>query len=116
MEDFILKNDFNRCFPLAKGGIIISTKIGNIQFGTTSECITELQDLDIPIPNIYVLPSILFEKKFLINLLELEPIVLYNFLRKNKTILISSKENEKIIKAVFQEEVFGPANFKVIYQ
>lgn len=114
MEDFILKNDFNRCFPLAKGGIIISTKIGNIQFGTTSECILELQDLDIPIPNIYVLPSILFEKKYLINLLELEPIVLYNFLRKNKTILISSKENEKIIKAVFQEEVFGPPHFKVI--
>ena len=114
MNSFILKNDQNRCFELSKGGIIVNTAIGNIQFGVPFGTLNELNEMQIEIPKIFVVPTTLFEKKYMINLMDIEPIVMHHYLKnKTKVILIVSKENEKIIKKMFDEEVFGPDEFKV---
>lgn len=114
MDKFIIKNPFNRAFLLKNGGIVVISKIGPLQFGVPSKIIEEFQEMQIEFPKIYVIPTILFEKKHLIYLFDIESIVLHNFANKRKTIIICAKELEKSIRIIFQEEVLGPAEYKVI--
>lgn len=111
---YILKNNYNRSFLLKNGGIVVLSKIGSIQFGVPSGIITEFSEMQIEFPKFFVIPSILFEKKHLINLFDLESIILHNYSEKRKTIVICTRELEKNIRIIFQEEVSGPSDYKVI--
>ena len=114
MDKYIIKNTFNRAFVLKNGGIVVISKIGPLQFGVPSKIFEEFQEMQIEFPKIYVIPTILFEKKHLINLFDLESIVFHNYANKRKTIIICTKELEKNIRTIFQEEVLGPTEYKVI--
>ena len=113
MDKYILKNNFNRAFLLKNGGIVVISKIGSLQFGVPSEIINEFNEMQIEFPKIFVIPTTLFEKRHLINLFDLESIIFHNYSNKRKTILICTKELEKNIRTIFQEEVFGPLEYNV---
>jgi len=113
MEKFIIKNNLNRSFLLKNGGIVVISKIGPIQFGVPSGIINEFSEMQIEFPKFFVIPSNFFEKKHLINLFDLESIVLHNYANKRKTIIICTKELEKNIRTIFNEEVSGPPDYKV---
>ena len=113
MEKYIIKNSFNRAFLLKNGGVVVISKIGSLQFGIPSGIIDEFNEMQIEFPKIFIVPSNLFEKKHLINLFDLESIVFHNFMNKRKSIIICTKELEKSIRTIFQEEVLGPLEYKV---
>lgn len=113
MEQFIVKNVYNRCFLLKNGGIVLITKIGPILFGVPPKIIEEFEEMQIEFPKFFITPSVLFEKKHMIPLFNLESIILHNFSNNRKTIIICTKEIEKNIKIIFQEEVLGPSEYKV---
>lgn len=115
MEKFIIKNVHNRCFLLKNGGIVVITKIGPLQFGVPPNSLEEFEEMQLEFPKFFIIPSVLFEKKHMITIFNLEKIVHHNFTNNKKTIIICNKESEKNIKTIFQEEVLGPLEYKVFF-
>ena len=100
--------------PLDKGGFLIKTAIGNVQFGIPPETVKDSMSLGTQVPEYYIVPKEKFDWSDGINLMEFEFPVYYNFfLRKqNKTKLICDEETRERIRVIFQETLLGPATFE----
>lgn len=102
------KND--RVTHLPRGGVRVETKAGPIQFGIPPETIKDSMILDLPIPTHYVIPRIRFNRRLGINTAEFEFPAYFNFfILKKQVNLITDPEGENVIRRVFQETLFGPA-------
>ncbi len=94
---------------LPRGGHLVDTSIGYIQFGSPPETIKDTMLLPKDVPQIFVLPNKMFNWQKGISVAEIEFPNYYNFfLRKKKTIIICDEEQLKQIKKVLQEAIFGP--------
>lgn len=94
---------------LPRGGYLVDTPIGYIQFGSPPETIKDTMRMPKGVPQIFVLPRNFFSWVKGISVAELE-FPLYNnfFIQKKETYIICSKEQFKIFKQVLRESVFGP--------
>jgi hypothetical protein len=100
---------------LKRGGLIVKTKEGYLQFGIPPETVKDSLNLGIEVPEHYIIPSVRFDKKNGINVAEFEFPAYFNyFLRKKKINLICTKEAFDAIRVVFQETLLGPTDFNVI--
>jgi len=98
---------------LPRGGCVVFTKIGPIQFGIPPETVKDSLKLGIEVPSYYILPSSKWDKIYNISVAEFEFPAYFNFFIKKKKInLICTKENEQAIKAIFQETLLGPTDFE----
>src|SRR5512145_2354959 len=78
---------------LPRGGYLVKTKTGNIQFGSPPETIKDTMLLPDSTPQVFVLPNMLFNWDKGISLAELEfPIYFNFFIKKKKTFIICHKE------------------------
>jgi len=94
---------------LPRGGYIVQTAIGYIQFGSPPETIKDTMSLPLGVPQIYVLPKEFFNWSKGISVAEFEFPIYYNyFIKKRKTYLICYESEAKRFKQAFQESVFGP--------
>ncbi|MBN2440270.1 MAG: cAMP/cGMP-dependent 3',5'-cyclic-AMP/GMP phosphodiesterase [Spirochaetales bacterium] len=94
---------------LPRGGILINTSVGYIQFGAPPETIKDTMALPLSVPHIFVLPKQLFNWDKGISLAELEfPIYFNFFIKHKKTHVICNEEQAKQLIKVLQESVFGP--------
>lgn len=99
---------------LKRGGIVVSTKIGNIQIGMPPETIKDCMIQSIDVAAIFVVPSRHYSKDTFINVAEFEFPAYFNFFVKRRKIrLICTKEQEEKIRIIFQETLLGPLEFPV---
>ncbi len=102
--------------PLKRGGVVVKTKLGWIQFGIPPETVKDSLNLGIDVPTFYVVPSVRFDKKTGINVAEFEFPAYFNyFVKKKKINLICSKEAFEAIRIIFQETLLGPKEFPVLF-
>ncbi|MFC1669355.1 cAMP/cGMP-dependent 3',5'-cyclic-AMP/GMP phosphodiesterase [Spirochaetota bacterium] len=99
---------------LPRGGYLIDTPIGYIQFGSPPETIKDTMALPKDVPQIFVLPGELFNWIKGISVAEVEFPIYYNFfLKKKKTYIICKEEQFHRMKRVLQESIFGPKEFDI---
>ncbi|MDH5720783.1 MAG: cAMP/cGMP-dependent 3',5'-cyclic-AMP/GMP phosphodiesterase [Spirochaetia bacterium] len=99
----------NAVTTLPRGGYLVKTSAGQIQFGSPPETIKDTMVLPDKVPEIFVLPGELFHVEKGIAVAELEFPIYYNhFLCQKKTLILCTIEQKKQIVAVLQESVFGP--------
>ena len=99
---------------LPRGGYLVPTSVGYIQFGSPPETIKDTMGLPQKVPKIFVLPGRLFHVEKGIAVAELEfPIYFNHFLCKEKTLIICTKEQERNLKIVLNESVFGPSEINL---
>ena len=116
LRDIPLTN-FHNCkkniSQLEKGGILIKTCIGNVQFGIPPETVKDSMSMGTAVPEYFIVPTDKFDWNDGMNLMEFEFPVYYNFfLRKqNKTKLICDRETMNQIRIIFQETLLGPKEF-----
>ena len=95
---------------LSKGGIIVQTSAGNIQFGIPPETVKDSMMLGLDVPEYFIIPKEVFDWSDGISLMEFEFPIYYNFfLRKQtKTKLLCSASIENRVRIIFQETLIGP--------
>ncbi len=94
---------------LPRGGYLLDSEEGYIQFGSPPETIKDTMALPKSVPQIFVLPQQLFHRQKGISIAELEfPIYFNYFIKKRKTKIICSKEQSLRLLEILREAVFGP--------
>ncbi len=94
---------------LPRGGYIVDTSVGYIQFGSPPETIKDSMFLPRSTPLIFVLPNRFFHVTKGISVAELEFPIYYNhFLRQKKTYVVCTREQKEQLMVVLEEAVFGP--------
>ena len=98
---------------LAKGGKVIPSLIGNIQYGMPPETIKDSSNIEGGVPEYFIIPTRRFDWKDGINFMEFEFPVYYNFFikKKRKTKLICDYNTMKDVQVIFQETLLGPKDF-----
>ncbi|MCU0846833.1 MAG: cAMP/cGMP-dependent 3',5'-cyclic-AMP/GMP phosphodiesterase [Spirochaetes bacterium] len=100
--------------PLPRGGYLVETSIGGIQFGSPPETIKDTMLMPGNVPLVYVLSAEMFNWKKGISVAEIEFPLYYNFfIRKKKTNVICTEEQYAKMKKVLQESLFGPRKFDI---
>ncbi len=93
---------------LPRGGYLVNTKSGDIQFGSPPETIKDTM-IDSGVPEIFVITNKMFDWLKGISLAELEfPLYFNFFIKKRKTKIICSQNQEYRIKKLLSESLFGP--------
>ncbi len=99
---------------LPRGGYLIDSDEGYIQFGSPPETIKDTMALPKSIPRIFVLPQQLFHRQKGISVAELEfPIYFNYFIKKQKTKIICLKEQADKLLKILREAVFGPKDLSL---
>ena len=102
---------------LEKGGMIVETSIGDIQFGVPPETIKDSLELGRDVPTIYLAPKNLFSFKRMASFIDIEFPIYYNFfIKKRKITVICTEEQKNIIQGVMEESLFGPQNLNIEYE
>jgi len=100
---------------LPRGGIIIQTSLGNVQFGMPPETVKDSMMLGIDVPEIYVIPTKRFDFKSCLNVAEFEFPAYFNFfIRRKQVTLVCSEEAKDSIMTIFNETLLGPTVFEDI--
>jgi len=99
---------------LPRGGYLINTSIGYIQFGSPPETLKDTIFLPLGVPKIFILPIEHFDPKQGMSVAEIEFPIYYNFfLKKQKTRVYVSKDHIQNLNIVLNEAVFGPKDVDV---
>lgn len=99
---------------LTRGGCVVKTKIGYIQFGMPPETIKDTILLGSEVPTYYVLATKRFDVNARLNINEFEFPAYFNlFIKKKKACFITTHEGEKAVRQVFRETLLGPENYDV---
>ena len=99
---------------LPRGGYLVQTPAGYVQFGSPPETIKDTMKLPEGVPEIFVLPEKMFNWIKGISIAEIEfPLYWNYFIRKKKTLIICREEQFLKMKKVLEESVFGPETFSI---
>jgi len=94
--------------PLPRGGYLVNSPEGYIQFGSPPETIKDTMALPNSVPRIFVLPRAMFDWRKGINLADLEFPIYYNFfLQQKKTCVICTRDQAGRFMKALQEALFG---------
>ncbi len=111
----VLEDPYQKSVKLSRGGLLIDSGVGYIQFGAPHHSMEDVQLLGLEVPEYYVIPSVIFDKKYLVHVIELEKPVIHNFVKhKKKTKIICSPAMRENLIIIFEESVFGPSSYEVI--
>ncbi|MFN3412399.1 MAG: cAMP/cGMP-dependent 3',5'-cyclic-AMP/GMP phosphodiesterase, partial [Exilispira sp.] len=99
---------------LPRGGYLVNTSCGYIQFGSPPETLKDTIFLPLGVPKIFILPMEHFDPKQGMSVAEIEFPIYYNyFLKKSKTKVFVSKDHIHNMEIVLNEAVFGPKDVDV---
>ncbi len=99
---------------LPRGGYLVNTSVGYIQFGSPPETLKDTIFLPLGVPKIFILPMEHFDPKQGMSVAEIEFPIYYNFfLKKSKTKIYVSSDHIKNMEIVLNEAVFGPKDVDV---
>jgi CRP-like cAMP-binding protein len=95
--------------PLPRGGIVVRTAAGLVQFGAPPETIKDSLAALGEVPAIFVLPTIWFSRRRGITVAELEFPAYYNyFLRDRPLVAVCDDGGARRLRAVLRESLLGP--------
>lgn len=107
-------DESEKIIKLLRGGYIIKTIIGNIQYGLPPETIKDALNMKLDVPLYYIIPNERFNRKYGLNVAEFEFPAYFNFFVRNKRIiLICTEEAQQAIQVIFQETLLGPLSHEV---
>lgn len=99
---------------LPRGGILIPTSKGNLQFGIPPETIKDTMKTEKGVPDTFIVPHFMFDLEKGTAFAELEfPIYFNFFVQQGKTRIVCSPAQQKRLVAVVSESIFGPAHIDV---
>lgn len=99
---------------LHRGGYLVETPAGSVQFGIPPETIKDTMKLPGGVPRIFVLMEKMFDWKKGISFAEVEfPLYFNFFIKKRKTTIICRENQIDRIKKMLQEAVFGPVEINL---
>ncbi len=94
---------------LPRGGYLVDTSIGYVQFGSPPETIKDTMLLPDGVPTIFVLPYEFFNWIKGMSVAELEFPLYYNFfIKQKKTRILCNREQAEKFKSALKESLFGP--------
>lgn len=97
---------------LPRGGYVVETSEGSIQFGAPPETIKDSLRTERGVPEIFVLPREMFSWSKGINVADMEfPIYYHFFIRGQRPLICGTMEQARHLAVALQEAVFGPKNF-----
>ena len=97
---------------LARGGYVVETSEGKVQFGAPPETIKDSLLTDQGVPEIFVLPREMFNWSKGINVADMEfPIYFNFFIRGQRPLICGTLDQAKLLATALQEAVFGPKDF-----
>lgn len=98
-----------RVVALPRGGYLVRTSEGRIQFGSPPETIKDTMVMPEGTPQVFVLPFDHFDPKVGISMAEIEFPTYYNFfLKKRKVVVYVHPDHVDNLKTVFKEAFLGP--------
>lgn len=99
---------------LPRGGYLVDTSAGYIQFGSPPETLKDTIFLPKGVPSIFILPMEHFDPKVGMSVAEIEFPIYYNFfLKKRKTKVYVSPDHIENMRIVLEESVFGPKHLNI---
>ncbi len=99
---------------LPRGGYLVNTSSGYIQFGSPPETLKDTISLPDSVPQIFVLPYEHFHPSQGISMAEVEFPMYFNFfIKKRKTIVYVNPDHVQNMKNVLQESLFGPVKVDI---
>lgn len=94
---------------LPRGGYLLETSAGYIQFGSPPETLKDTIFLPLGVPSVFILPIQHFDPAQGMSVAEIEFPIYYNFfIKKRKTRIFVNPGHIENMKTVLQEAVFGP--------
>jgi CRP-like cAMP-binding protein len=97
---------------LPRGGYVVETSEGRIQFGAPPETIKDTLVSPEGVPEIFVMPRQMFNWDKGINVADMEfPIYFHFFIRQQRPLICGTLEQARALAVALQEAVFGPRNF-----
>jgi CRP-like cAMP-binding protein/glyoxylase-like metal-dependent hydrolase (beta-lactamase superfamily II) len=115
-EDAVQADD-GRARLLPRGGVVIDTAEGPIQYGVPPETIKDNMRSGEKVPTHYLVPRSLFLRRVGINVAEIEFPAYYNFFFLKRPVnIITDKGQEMRLRLVMQESLFGPPNVELEHE
>ncbi len=103
-----------RAHFLPRGGVVIDTAEGPIQFGAPPETIKDNRKGGNAVPTHYVVPRHLFMRRLGINVAEIEFPAYYNFFFLKRPVnIVTDADGESRLRLVMQESLFGPPHIEL---
>ena len=100
--------------PLPRGGYLVNTSEGYIQFGAPPETLKDTKLLPLGVPTTFVLPYNHFHPEQGISMAEVEfPLYFNYYIRKKKTTVYINPNHIDNMKIVLNEANFGPEKFDI---
>jgi CRP-like cAMP-binding protein/phosphoribosyl 1,2-cyclic phosphodiesterase len=100
----------SRVIQLPRGGTYVRTRVGAVQFGLPPETIKDSMTLGLDIPQVFIVPNTMFDRRRGLSVAEVEFPTYYNFFAlKRRARLVVDADLESRIRAIFQETLFGPS-------
>ncbi|MFW5850329.1 MAG: cyclic nucleotide-binding domain-containing protein [Spirochaetota bacterium] len=97
---------------LPRGGYVVDTSAGAIQFGAPPETIKDSLLTERGVPEILVLPREMFNWSKGINVADMEfPIYYHFFIRGQRPLMCGTLDQARLLATALQEAVFGPRDF-----
>ena len=94
---------------LPRGGLIVTTASGRVQFGVPPETIKDTIESEEGVPRTFILPPDMFSLEAGISMAELEFPIYYNFFFKQQTVrVICTGAQQDRVLTVLTEALFGP--------
>lgn len=94
---------------LPRGGTVVTTSAGPIQFGCPPETIKDHMALGLTVPTYYVVPKERFDRARGVNVSEVEFPAYFNFFVLKRTVnLIVDEDGEARLRRILTETLFGP--------
>ncbi|MEM7179748.1 MAG: cyclic nucleotide-binding domain-containing protein [Spirochaetota bacterium] len=107
-------NSNDGCITLPRGGYLVDTSVGYIQFGSPPETIKDTMKMEKSTPLTFVVPNKFFHIDKGISTAELEfPLYFNFFLRQKRTKIVCTEKQVEQLKVVLEESVFGPKNINL---
>jgi len=94
---------------LPRGGVYIHTPRGSVQVGAPPETIKDSMALGMPVPEVFVVPPELFDRRRGLTLAEIEFPAYYNFfvLKRRPRLIVEDEDTANRLRTVFRESLFG---------
>ena len=99
---------------LPRGGYLVDTSLGYIQFGSPPETIKDTMLLPKGVPSIFILPYDHFDPGQGVSMAEIEFPIYYNYFLKNRRAhIFVNPDHLSNLKIVLQEAIFGPEQLDI---
>ena len=97
---------------LPRGGVVVSTSLGPVQFGCPPETLKDSLALGRPVPTVYVVPEERFDRHQGVNLFEVEFPAYWNFFLEGRGVtVVTDQDGERRVRTVLSETLFGPSRY-----